>query len=787
VEQVVQLLLNYTQTSAATTRNPQLIDCITSWLREIPLSAVIKSPLLDIIFDGLGDDSTIQEASECLCAIFSETREIDENLGHIEVLYPRVVALVPQLRKAAEDEDTEAFGALTKVISKAAYCWVVAVVRHPAQFRSLVEAVLECAARDKDRDAIEHTFRFWYDLRMYLTIEKYEDARLAFLDIFPKLVDVFLERLQFPTPESGNEQDLFEGDREQEERFREFRHQIGDTLKDAATVMGPSACLGKIFESVKIWTQKYAALASGTSVPHWQELEAALFSLRAVGREIPSDESEVLPQLIPLLVQIPSHPKLRFAATMVISRYTEWTANHPEFLQPQFNYIISSFESDTSDVLRAAAMALRFFCHDCPRLLSDQVQQLRTFYNTVLDKLPDLSQEEMTEGMAAVVNVQPIDQIYGLLKQCCDPLVLGLMNMANTASDEPAKRAMADRISLLSVFVQVVQPYVETGEENPAVTYWKEVFPVLSTILDNFITSSPIVERICSCWRSMLLSYRTAMTPLLAPLANKLASGFQQTRNGCFLWVTGTVVREFSDHRENVDAAITDSIYEFFEAQAVAFLRTLSETAPRDFADAIEDFFRLVTDALLYYPHRLIPSTLLKPIFEATSYVLVLEQRNPLTAALDFMRDLLTWGSNNPASSNKLPAELLAQFRTIILQLVSTHGEALMKQIITGLVFRFHGDCYSSATGVIVEMLQIMPDRTMVWLKGSLELLDTLSPTEMTQLLTKVHEQLGQGGPQAMRQIRGAVDTFAYNYRRRHVAPRDGLDQVETASFRYTG
>ena len=332
-----------------------------------------------------------------------------------------------------------------------------------------------------------------------------------------------------------------------------------------------------------------------------------------------------------------------------------------------------------------------------------------------------------------------------------------------------------------------MQPPVEPGtESNPAVDYWKEVFPILSTIFDNFISSDPIVERVCSCWRSMLISYRTAMTPLLAPLVNKLVSGFQQTRNGCFLWPTGAVLREFSAHRDDVNSALTDSVYEFFEAQAVTFLRALSETAPRDFAMAIKGFFRLAADALTYYPNKFVPSHLLKPIFEAASYSLVLEQKEPVQETLNFLRDLLKCGSDNPASSPNFAPEQPAQFRTIILQLVTTHGEPLMKQIITGLVFWFHSDCYSPATGVIVEMLQILPEQTMVWLKGSLELLETLSPAEMTQLLKKVHDHVEQGGHQSMRQIRSTIDSFAYNYRRRHVAPRDGLEQVAEASFQYT-
>ena len=69
-------------------------------------------------------------------------------------------------------------------------------------------------------------------------------------------------------------------------------------------------------------------------------------------------------------------------------------------------------------------------------------------------------------------------------------------------------------------------PPVAVGQENPAVKYWQETFPILSTVLDNFLGFSPICERVCRCWRSMVISYRTAMSPMLPDMANKLAIGY---------------------------------------------------------------------------------------------------------------------------------------------------------------------------------------------------------------------------------------------------------------------
>ena len=421
------------------------MECITSWLREVPVANVVSSPLMELVLSGVTSDECSQEASECLCTILRETGDVDESKEIIQTLFPRVIALRPQIAKLAEEEDTEALKSLTKVLATAAESWVVAIAREPTSFQPLVDAVLECAARDTDRDVIEHTFNVWYELKQYLVLEKYIQSRLHLVEVYSKLVNILLKQLEYPRPDSGNEDDLFDGDREQEEKFREFRHQMGDTMKDACEVMGVTECLNKVLEAIQAWMGKYASQVNESSVPHWQELEAPLFAMRALGRMVDKDENIVLPQLMPLLVQMPNHEKLRFATIMVLGRYTEWTAAHPEYLEPQFSYIVTSFQSDSKEIIRAAALSIKFFCTDCKDLLSGQVLQLQTFYDSVLDKLPDFSKEEITEGVSTVVGVQPNSEIYQLLKTYCDPLMQRLMTRANNATDDEGKLALAGK------------------------------------------------------------------------------------------------------------------------------------------------------------------------------------------------------------------------------------------------------------------------------------------------------------------------------------------------------
>ena len=103
---------------------------------------------------------------------------MDDNIETIQALLPRIIALQPKIQTVVEEDDTDAYKSLTRIFSEAGLSWVVAIARETTHFRPLVDAVLECAARDKERDVIEYTFDFWYELKQYLVLERYIQARM---------------------------------------------------------------------------------------------------------------------------------------------------------------------------------------------------------------------------------------------------------------------------------------------------------------------------------------------------------------------------------------------------------------------------------------------------------------------------------------------------------------------------------------------------------------------------------------------------------------------------------
>jgi transportin-3 len=791
-QQVLQLLGQYAGSSEAASKDPLLMSCITSWVAEVQVNDVVNSPLMDVIVSALQADTSFDEAVETMCAIFRETREVDETMSTIKSLYPRLAALQPRIQACAAEEDWETFKGITRVFAEAGEAWVILIAREPQQFRPLVESVLECCARDQERDALSQTFNFWYELKQYITLDRYMDARMQFVDIYSKLVDVMIGHLEFPTPETGNDADLFDGDREAEDKFREFRHAMGDVLKDCCEVIGVSQCLEKSYILIEQWVSKHGSQAQQGNVPEWQKLEAPLFSMRAMGRMVSKEESTMLPRLIPLIVQIPNQEKVRFQAVMALGRYTEWTSEHPETMQDQLKFIMDAFQHPSKEVVKAAALSFKFFCTDCAGLLKEHIGQLQHFYEQVLDNLPPTSQDEITEGIAFVLAKQPLETLYQSMKLCCDPIVGRLMAMAEAANDKDSQLAVADRLNLVTIFVQTVTPYVEPSQAHPAVKYCEEIFPVLSIIAERFINFTPIIERVCRCWRYMILSYRTHTAPLLPQFADKLAAGFTASRQGCFLWATDSLVREFSDINANVGQDTVDAIYTFYEQQATSFLRQLNDLPPEELPDVIEDFFRLSTDVLLYHSSKLLVSALMPPILSAASTSLTLLKEEPLIATLHFLRDFLAYGNEDaPSSSFDQDGQYRLQtnppeIQAAVKKLASQAGDNIVKRCMTGMMYSFPQDCFPDASGVLLALFQLMPESTAQWIESTIMLLPqgTVSEQEKNRLGRNIGQRLQSG---EIRKIRSLLQDFTNAYRRRNVAPREGLGRLEASKFKFAG
>ena len=63
----------------------------------------------------------------------------------------------------------------------------------------------------------------------------------------------------------------------------------------------------------------------------------------------------------------------------------------------------------------------------------------------------------------------------------------------------------------------------------------------------------------------------------------------------------------------------------------------------------------------------------------------------------------------------------------------------------------------------------------------------TITPVDANRVMAKIKERLQSADPGDIRQVRSILQDFTNTYRRRYVAPRDGLGQLEAARFHFKG
>lgn len=220
----------------------------------------------------------------------------------------------------------------------------------------------------------------------------------------------------------------------------------------------------------------------------------------------------------------------------------------------------------------------------------------------------------------------------------------------------------------------------------------------------------------------------------------------------------------------------------------------------------IEDFFRLLVDALIYYHNQLIPAPICGPILSASISVLVLEQQAPLHATLHFLRDFLSYGSDHPAFSSfndSSPKPLSPAIQNTVKQHVASQGEALVQRLLAGMMFTFPRDCLQDASGVLMALFELMPHQTATWVQSTIGMLPvgSVKVPEAAKLMNGMAEKIEAGDYRKLRVVvQGMMflgmsaqqhtdmrADFTNSYRRRNVAPRDGLGSLEPKRFRYTG
>ncbi|GLB36066.1 putative ARM repeat-containing protein [Lyophyllum shimeji] len=720
-KKVLELLSMYIQATGVTNDvQTQVFNCLRSWLvaGEVSAAALAESPLFAFAFEALASDALFDAAVDVICELIHETQEIDENMAVIQLIVPRVIALRPQLLK--ERKDPEKIRGYARIFAEAGETYRLLLLQHTETFFPIVEAIGECSAYP-DLDIVPITFPFW--MRLAQNIGKKSSVSPLFLEAYKSLMRVVIGHLHFP-PDS----DPLTG--QEAESFRSFRHVMGDTLKDCCFVLRTDTCLLATYELIT------AALSRGPEALSWQEIEAPLFAMRSMGAEIDPNDQGAVPKIMDLIPSLPNHPRVRYAALLIISRYTEWINMHPEYISAQLQYISAGFEDPDTEVSAAAGQALKYLCQDCKQHLVDFLPTLHTFLGTTGSKLAQDDRRQVYEAIAHVISAMPMERAAESLRTFSSDILgqVHALTSRQAAATQADLMSVNDGLENLEIMLHVIRSF---GEELPTACQGTcgQAWLVFDALLAKYGSNYDIVERTTRVLRHGITFFGSSALPVASSVVARMSLSFEATGYPSNLWIAGKVIGAFGNEE---DLALRGSYREVYERSTNKVVSLLQAKAPGDIPDVLEDYLQMLLQLVDHGPDIFFQSPAFPLAFRVAMAALTVVHTDIIFAALDLFRIILTHDCLVPSTTPPPPKFPL--YAASIRSVLEKEGYQFVGYLLAGLIGDFPEDSTSAVVSIFRVLSLLWTSQLITWLPTILQQLPgAAAPNDAkTQFLSDV-------------------------------------------------
>jgi transportin-3 len=357
------------------------------------------------------------------------------------------------------------------------------------------------------------------------------------------------------------------------DEFRDFRHDIGDVLKDCVQILGEEQVLQVPYNMLQSFFQ---ALQSNPSAPlQWQEVEAPLFSLRAMCREVSLKESKFIPDIMSMLPQLPEHPKIQYAAILVIGRYAQWTREHPDMLTYQLDFVSKGFQGDKETTI-AAAHTFRDLCKYCSKHLVKYMEELQPFYVHSLPLVQEQDRKELSEAVSHLLAAVPKQNLSQALNLFCSPVgqrIHLLLNPPIPEGDREKIMELNASIDELGTLFKFIDSAFEPEEHHPILLLLEQMWPIIDNLFQYHGHRPATTECLSRFFRNVLESTKVHFAPLLSRLMTLLLESLQKTKLSCFVWVGAKIILIFGSQ-----SRFQKDILDFTEGIAQLVFQMVQET-----------------------------------------------------------------------------------------------------------------------------------------------------------------------------------------------------------------
>ena len=388
--------------------------CLLSWVRYsssnggTPLDStnILRAAFAHVQSSlGNGDEDGLDTASEMVCELYYREHQSgqDPSAAWMQSMLDGLhgtFSLFPLLKISGsanaedeQDEQTDLVRHIAPLFVEAGEAFMSYLVGPYSGALEMIASAVLALSQSFDRSIVEDTLVFWAALASQLLNDQgmEESFRPLFQQVFMALLVRHLVQPADPSSVTAEEMDA----------FRDFRHVVGDALKDCCRVSGST-------EAVLLIAQIILTDHQLAAEP-WPKIEAALFALRTISSVVDRRESEALPVLYPAILKIGHHPKLVYAVVLVIGCYADWLRYHAEWIQPSLEYVLAALGHD--ETRAAAALSLKHMAESVANMMGRYATALtEQVYPQTLDMLrtghiSDRVLCDVTEAIARILSL----------------------------------------------------------------------------------------------------------------------------------------------------------------------------------------------------------------------------------------------------------------------------------------------------------------------------------------------------------------------------------------------
>ncbi|KAK3863762.1 hypothetical protein Pcinc_030497 [Petrolisthes cinctipes] len=706
---IIELLDVAVSTEGATKESTHLkaLRCLASWFNihtedwGMLTSTCLVNDILTVVRNPQVAPRLHEIATDCVCSamIMLEAERIPTLA---EVLFAGVLQLGDAYHMAVALEDINAITNYARIFSELGETLVEVMVEQPGQGMGSLQVLhlLVTCIGHHDWEVAEITFNFWYKLSEVLYRKNCDSVNEQFKPYVERLIEALYRHCQI---EPDHDSILV-----QQDDFYEFRERVQELIKDVVFICGSRLC----------FLQMTQVVSSPDVAKNWNLMEAALFIMQSVAKNLIPEEDEVVPPILEGVLNQPDtvHLQVAFTSVQLLGELNEWVACHPAFLPHVLQFLTKRLHN--KNLATVAAKALDAICQSCR-------DHIETHFDALLEVVSSLdglsvSNEAVVgllKGVAFILGRLPPQRIKTDMRRLCTPQINNLRKLIeenvpfekNTAGDPVV---WLDRLA--TVF-RNVNPNVQNGEQHPCQEVVMEMWPTLSQTFQKYSSDLRVMEHCCRCLRFAVRCVHQQSAPLLSPLVEQIVSLYATHGHSCFLYLGSILVDEYASEPGCVGGLL--AMLEAFTQPT--FILLTQPNGFRDHPDTVDDWFRLCARFLQRAPVPFLQCGAVNTILECGLQACMLDHKEANSAVLKFFQDLVEAGRKQEDQPD------FETRRTLVDSIFNTHGEALVANLVTAAVFILPQYMHHDVAETFFQIMQYDRPKFCLWLETKLKVLPT--------------------------------------------------------------